>query len=120
MKILTKRTPQPPAVASATVGRHVLVHPSGASYQRTEAMPLDFRPKHCSGADAHPSSCTHLHPGDEACGCGQAVLPIDGGAVVLQVRPHDSLGKTPGPFIRHSRESCHEVSPSAMPSAVSA
>jgi hypothetical protein len=99
------------------LGTHTLVHSSGYPLTLIEPYPHDFRPKHCSGADTHPSSCMHLHPGDEACGCGQAILPPDGDAVVLQLRPHNVGGTAPTPFIRHSRESCHEVSPSASSAA---
>ena len=101
------------------LGGHVLVHPSSTSFVRTTPLPQDFRPKHCDGASTHPSSCLHLHPGDEACGCGQAVLPPDGGAIVLQLRPHNVGGSAPVPFVRHSRESCHEVSPATVGSRVS-
>lgn len=102
-------------MAQATpAGRHVLMHPSGAPFVRTTPAPQDFRPKHCEGASIHPSGCLHLHPGDEACGCGQAVLPPDGGAIVLQIRPHTVGGSAPMPFMRHSRESCHEVSSASV------
>ena len=101
-------------------GRRVLVHPSGAPFVRTTPLPDDFRPKHCEGSSTHPSSCLHLHPGDEACGCGQAVLPPDGDAVVLQVRPPLVGDRTPVPLVRHSRESCHEVSAAVVAAGVSA
>ena len=82
----------------------------GVTYgTRTEPLDADFRPKHCAGALANPSPCLHQHPGDQVCGCGQAIIPFEDEAIVLQLRPHNSTGQKM-PFIRHSRESCHEVS----------
>lgn len=96
---------------SRLLGKHVLTSPTGYPLTRIEPMPHDFRPKHCAGALDSPTSCLHLHPGDEACGCGQAVLPPDGAAVVLQLRPHNVGSTKPAPFIRHSLDGCHVVSP---------
>lgn len=102
--------------------RHRLNHPADQSgrWARTEPYPHDFRPKHCAGALDRPSGCLHHHAGDQVCGCGRAVLGPENEVVILQVRPHNATGQVM-PFVRHSRESCHQVSAASMASgAVSA
>ncbi len=78
---------------------------------RKTPYPNAFQPRHCAGAQDPSLGCLHTHPGEQTCGCGQAVLPPDGDAVVLQVRPDDTRGVAPAPFIRHSSEGCHQTSP---------
>ena len=95
--------------ARPEAGAHRLVHPSDPTgrWARTTPHPHAFQPRHCAGALDPSLGCLHTHPGEQTCGCGQTTLP----AVVLQVRPHDTAGKSPAPFIRHSSEGCHAVSP---------
>lgn len=78
---------------------------------RTTPYPNAFQPRHCAGALDPSLGCLHTHPGDQTCGCGQAVLPPDGSAIVLQLRPHDTRGTALAPFIRHSSEGCHQTTP---------
>lgn len=103
-----------------------LTHPSDKSgrWVRTAPYPNGFRPRHCAGALDTSSGCLHHHADDEVCGCGQVILGPENEVVVLQVVPNKP--PTPGkpvtaPWIRHSRESCHQVSAASVASgAVSA
>lgn len=100
------------AITRLRAARHRLTHPSDpvGRWARKTPYPNAFQPRHCAGAQDPSLGCLHTHPGDQTCGCGQAVLPPDGSAIVLQLRPQNSVGQA-APFIRHSSEGCHQTTP---------
>ena len=113
--ILIARPDGPTEVVALPFSRRELV-----ALRKHEAIVLedstpvaeDFRPKHCAGELDNPSGCLHRHPGDVTCGCRQALLGPDQEAVVLQLsvaNKPSANGTHKVPFIRHSRESCHQV-----------